>query len=235
MNARDQIFARIRKGLDRQGPLDESRARVLEDALENPQRGVIPDRTELDHEGQVALFIAMAEEAAATVQHVADDDALPKALADHLARHNLPSEVKMAPDATLERVAWDRETMLTIRRGKAEADDHVSVTPAFAAIAETGTLMLASGPNHPSTLNLLPDTHVVVVRENQVVASYEDGWDRLRAAAPGGDRRAMPRTALFVTGPSRSADIEQTLQMGAHGPRRLHILLVAENGEETGS
>jgi L-lactate dehydrogenase complex protein LldG len=83
--------------------------------------------------------------------------------------------------------------------------------------------MLASGPLSPATLHLLPDTHIAILLESAVVATYEDGWTRLRATAAG----AMPRTVTFVTGPSRTADIEQRIELGAHGPRRLHIILVA--------
>ena len=89
--------------------------------------------------------------------------------------------------------------------------------------------MLLSGPDHPTTLNFLPDTHIVVLRASQVVGPYEDAWARLRAAAT-----AMPRTVNFVTGPSRTADIEQTIQLGAHGPRRLHIVLIDDAGDGDG-
>jgi L-lactate dehydrogenase complex protein LldG len=80
--------------------------------------------------------------------------------------------------------------------------------------------MLISGEATPTTLNFLPDTHVVVLRAGQVVASYEDGWDLLR------ERGALPRTVNFITGPSRTGDIEQRIELGAHGPRRLHVILV---------
>jgi L-lactate dehydrogenase complex protein LldG len=100
----------------------------------------------------------------------------------------------------------------------------------WAGIAETGTLMLPSGPERPTTLNLLAETEVVVLRASAIVGPYEEAWDRLRArgrdALSGG---IMPRNIMFVTGPSRSADIEQTLELGAHGPRRLHILLVDDD------
>ena len=104
--------------------------------------------------------------------------------------------------------------------GRAEPGDTVSLTPCLAAVAETGTLMLVSGAETPTTLNFLPDTHVVVVRAGQVVVSYEEGWDLIRS------RGAMPRTVNLVTGPSRTGDIEQRIQLGAHGPRRLHVVLV---------
>jgi L-lactate dehydrogenase complex protein LldG len=81
--------------------------------------------------------------------------------------------------------------------------------------------MMLSGPEHPTTLNMMPDTHIVVLRADQVVGSYEDGWDAVRRRD-----KEMPRTVNFITGPSRTGDIEQTLQLGAHGPRRLHILLI---------
>jgi L-lactate dehydrogenase complex protein LldG len=86
--------------------------------------------------------------------------------------------------------------------------------------------MLASGADNPTGLAFLPETHMVVLRRDQLVAGLEDAWDMLRAARGPGGSGSWPRAVNFVTGPSRSADIEQTLQMGAHGPKRLHILLI---------
>jgi L-lactate dehydrogenase complex protein LldG len=80
--------------------------------------------------------------------------------------------------------------------------------------------MLISAAETSTTLNFLPDTHIVVVSTDQVVATYEDGWDRLRAHG------GMPRTINFITGPSRTGDIEQRIELGAHGPRQLHIILI---------
>ncbi|MDX1605990.1 MAG: lactate utilization protein C, partial [Candidatus Competibacterales bacterium] len=110
---------------------------------------------------------------------------------------------------------------LRCERRAARNGDKVTVTPAFAGIAETGTLMLLSGPDSPTTLNFLPDAHIVVLPAERIVGPYEAAWQRLRAR-----NEPLPRTVNLITGPSRSADIEQTLQLGAHGPIRLHILLV---------
>jgi L-lactate dehydrogenase complex protein LldG len=142
---------------------------------------------------------------------------------DYLATQNLPGRVVMAPHPALREIPWSARPLLEIREGRAEATDAVSVQHGFAGIAETGTLMLPSAPERPVTLNLLADTAVVVLRANAVVGAYEEAWDRLRAEVG-----AMPRNVMFVTGPSRSADIEQTLELGAHGPRRLHIVLVED-------
>ncbi len=131
----------------------------------------------------------------------------------------------IAPSPQLAGYDWASQKMLSLRRGRGEATDQVSITGAFAGIAETGTLVMASGPEHPVTLNLLPDTHIAVLRESDIVGGYEEVWGRLRAGY-GKDR--MPRTVNTITGPSRTGDIEQTIELGAHGPRRVHIVVVRE-------
>ena len=225
MSARAQILGGIRKALKR-GPLDPAKTAELEARLAAPPRNLIPARAvSIDAKAQADLFVAMAEEVQATVARVPSVEAVPEAVVRYLAAENLPAELVMAPDLGLDDVPWETRPLLRIRRGRAEPEDAVSLTPCFAAVAETGTLMLVSGPRTPTTLNFLPDTHIAVVRADQVVATYEDGWDRLRADGP------LPRAVNFITGPSRTGDIEQRIVLGAHGPRRLHIVVV-ENGQE---
>jgi L-lactate dehydrogenase complex protein LldG len=217
---RDQILGSIRAGLGR-GQLNDAAKEALQARLKAHRRNLVPARAAaLDHAGQVALFVTMAEEVDATVARVASAADVPVAVADYLAGQNLPARLVMTPDPKLDDIPWDARPLLEIRKGRAEDGDAAGITASFAAIAETGTLMLLSGPESPTRNNFLPDTHVVVLRASQVVASYEDGWDRLRAQGP------MPRTVNFITGPSRTGDIEQRLVLGAHGPRRLHIVLV---------
>jgi L-lactate dehydrogenase complex protein LldG len=189
----------------------------------------------------------MAEAVQTTVARVGSEADIPAEIARYLAAENLPAELVAAPDASLDSVPWETRPLLQIRRGRAEPQDAVSLTPCLAGIAETGTLLLASGPGTPSTLNFLPDTHIVVLHAGRVVASYEDGWDLLRTlrqsdpppqagevARPkcgpeGADNAsALPRTVNLITGPSRTGDIEQRIQLGAHGPRRLHVVLVED-------
>ena len=226
-DAREQILGTIRRSLKR-GALDDAARHALEQRLAAHRRNLIPARaTALDHAGQVALFVAMAEEAQTTVARVAKAEDVPAAVADYLSQHNLPARLVMTPDPRLDGIPWDRRRLLELRRGRAEDADQVGVTACFAAIAETGTLMLVSGPESPTRNNFLPDTHVVVLRTTEVAASYEEGWTRLRQAKATADGSvAMPRTVNFITGPSRSGDIEQRLELGAHGPRRLHIVLI---------
>jgi L-lactate dehydrogenase complex protein LldG len=225
-SARDAILGGIRRALKR-GPLSAETASALAERVAVHRRNLVPARAAaLDHTGQVDLFVAMAEEVQTTVARVASDADVPGEVARYLAAENLPAELVMAPDPALAAIPWDSRPLLQIRRGRAGAGDAVSLAPCLAAIAETGTLMLVSGPGTPTTLNFLPDTEIIVVRAGQVVASYEDGWDVVRAVP-----EALPRTINFITGPSRTGDIEQRIQLGAHGPRRLHVVLIEESAE----
>jgi L-lactate dehydrogenase complex protein LldG len=191
--------------------------------LAKPARGPVPARNSGDHAAQVALFVDMAREAAAQVIRVPDAEAVPGAVADYLKSENLPAELRCAPDPALRDLPWEGQPMIALSEGPARPADPASLTRAFAGVAESGTLVLTSGAERPTTLNFLPETHIVVLRASDIAGCYEDAWDRLRAIQAG---EALPRTVNLITGPSRTADIEQTIQLGAHGPRRLCILLV---------
>ena len=222
---REQVLGALRRAIKRDGPDGgdgAARAAVEARIAEHP-RNLIPARSDLPHGERVDLFEKMATELAATVARVAKAEDVPGAVADYLKSENLPAELRMAPNPDLQALPWGDQPLLAITEGPAREADPVSVTSALAGIAETGTLMLHSGPAGPTTLNFLPETNVVVLPVDRMVGSYEEAWDRLR------DRfgpETMPRTVNFISGPSRTADIEQTIQLGAHGPRRLHIILV---------
>ncbi len=220
---RATILNGIRRSLHR-GELSGAQRHAVESRLADPPRGPAVARADLPQPDKVTLFCQWAEANNATVARVAAAD-VPGEVAGYLARNNLPAEAAMAPGPALDRFDWASQKMLGLRRGRGEGSDQVAITGAFAGIAETGTLVMTSGPEHPVTLNLLPDTHVVVLREADIVGGYEDVWVRLRARY-GKDR--MPRTVNTITGPSRTGDIEQTIELGAHGPRRMHILVVRE-------
>jgi L-lactate dehydrogenase complex protein LldG len=220
-DARGDILGRIRGAL-RRGPVSAERAAQLAARLAAHPRGLVPERAKsLDRAARIGLFITMAEEVDATVTRVARPEDVPEAVARYLAQHNLPARAVLTPDAALAGLPWEK-TALELRGGVVADDDLVGIGSAVAAIAETGTLMLVSGPDAPTRNNFLPDTHVVIVRGDAVVGIYEEAWDRLRT------RGDMPRTVNFITGPSRTGDIAQKLELGAHGPRRLHIVLVED-------
>jgi L-lactate dehydrogenase complex protein LldG len=224
--AREQILGAIRRSLGR-GPADDARRAAVAERLARHERNLVPARAQgIERSALIALFAAMAEEAQTTVARVARAADVPAAVADYLAQRNLTPRLVMTPDPALDAIPWSERPLLEIRRGRAEDADQVGVTACFAGIAETGTLMLISGASRPTRNNFLPETHVVIMRGAQVVGSYEDGWTRLRDAGEG-----MPRTVNFITGPSRSGDIEQRIELGAHGPRRLHVILIDDEAQ----
>ena len=224
MSAREHILASVRRSLGR-GPLPPARIAELDASIAEHAPNLIPERARLPREQQLDLLVRMAEDVGTTFSLVSSLDKVPRAVADFLMQNGLPRQLRMSPDPALGRIPWSAAAELAITRGPARDDDLVSLTPAFAAVAETGTLALLSGAGRPATLNFLPDTHVVVLEANDVVGSYEEALVKLRATATG---RAsfMPRTVNFITGPSRTADIALTIVRGAHGPRRLHVVLV---------
>lgn len=223
-SARDQILGAVKTSLKRNGPTDSS-PDMLAQRLRDPKPGLIPERAQLPHPAQVDLMESMLVELSATVQRVNAIDQVPDAVVDYLKARNLPQEIRLAPSKALLGLSWADQSLLKTSSGPAREPDQVSVTGAFAGVAETGTLMLHSGAESPTTLNFLPENHVVVLRSSQVVGAYEEAWTRLRKAFGNG---TMPRTLNMISGPSRTGDIEQKIELGAHGPRRLHVIIVED-------
>jgi L-lactate dehydrogenase complex protein LldG len=220
MSARDEIFASIRRSLA-VGPVDAPRRDAVAARLAQAPVGIVPRRGQGEAAERLATFRSEAERVQTTVAEVAAAAAVPAKIAGYLRENNLPATLRFGDDNRLADMPWGA-TALEIARGPSEGDDLNAVSAAFAAVAETGTLALVSGPDNPTTLNFLPDNHFVVLFADDLVADLESVFARLREKyGPG----ALPRTVNFITGPSRSADIEQTLLLGAHGPRRLHVVV----------
>ena len=220
MPSRDKILAGIRKSLNTSAN-GLTRQLAAETRINRHPRGVVPARAAVAGAEAMVAFVARLKAAAVTVAEAAHMPDVPKLAADYLRANNLPARLRMGADPDLASLPWLSIAALEITTGRAEAGDEVSIAKAFAGVAESGTLVLTSGVNNPTTLNFLPETQIVVVRAGDVVGGYEDAWDRLRAAG------ALPRTVNWISGPSRTADIEQTIVRGAHGPRRLHVILTS--------
>jgi L-lactate dehydrogenase complex protein LldG len=225
MPSRDQILGTIRVSL-KQSTLTPSSSSEIDARLNAHVKNTVPKRSEGDNETQTALFITEAERVNATTERLDSLDQLGEVVQRYLAGHNLPGCVKIAPHSMLKNVNWSKHPTLEVAEGPAVDTDQASLSVAVTGVAETGTLVLHSGPESPTTLNFLPDNHIVLLPQSQITGAYEEAWAMLREAAKG-----MPRAVNWVTGPSRTADIEQTLLLGAHGPRRLHILIL--NDKET--
>ncbi len=164
-------------------------------------------------------FMQRASMMASTVECVREGEAVPTAIAHYLRALGVPATGACWPEFAA--LPWGAAG-IRVEARPARADDAIGVTGVFCAIAETGTLVLASGPDTPASVSLLPETHIAVVSQVVIVPTLEDAWDRLRAAA------TMPRAVNLVSGPSRTADIEQTVTLGAHGPARVHIIVLTD-------
>jgi L-lactate dehydrogenase complex protein LldG len=222
--ARDTILASLRRSLGVSGK-EVPRRHVVAERLRTHPAGIIPARGQVDQKERRRLFRSMVELAAGTVEDVLQTADVPAAISAFLRAHNLPMAIRCGLDPRLAAMPWDRERTLEVWRGPSDGHDLVAVSHAFGAAAESGTLMLLSGPENPTTLNFLPDTHIVVIEAQDIAGDYETLWRRLREQFGAGN---LPRAVNLITGPSRSADIGQTLILGAHGPRRLHVLVIGE-------
>lgn len=217
MNARERILTRIRashavtsKDLRAASVIEHIRAHAI-----SPRPNISGDLA--------AQFRDNAQRLSTTIADVPTMQQVPAAVAAYLSANNLP--MRALCWEALAMLDWVNHGVLMEARPATETD-LVGVTGAFCAIAETGTLMTLSGAQTPAAASLLPETHIAVVRVSQIVPAMEEAWQRLRYTYG-----QMPRAVNFISGPSRTADIEQTVTLGAHGPYRVHVILVSEGDD----
>jgi L-lactate dehydrogenase complex protein LldG len=221
---RDSILTRIRQNLPNDGSHMDRQA-VVAERLAQHRPGPVPARAEGSAAERLALFTQMMESQSATVLSVDRADEVPGVIAGYLRQHNLPARLRHGADSFFDRLAWDQEPALERSIGPAGRSDTVGVSRASVAAAETGTVFMCSGSDNPVTINFLPDTHIVVLQESCLTGSYEQAWAKIRESYGEG---AMPRTVNLISGPSRTGDIEQTIIMGAHGPRQVCVIVVKD-------
>jgi L-lactate dehydrogenase complex protein LldG len=221
-DARAKIFARIRTALSVER-LDHARRSAVARRLERHPRGTVPARAKRGAAERLALFTDMLAKQGADVRRVATPKDAVGAIASYLGTGNLPPLIRMGADPVLAALPWREAWDIERKFGAALPDDRASLSRAAVAAAETGTLFLLSGRDNPTTLNFLPECHSVLIAASDIVGSYEEAWDRIRALL---DDDMLPRSVNLISGPSRTADIEQTIVPGAHGPRRLQVLVL---------
>jgi L-lactate dehydrogenase complex protein LldG len=223
---RDIIFKKIRTGLDSSAN-DSKRRDTVDRRIAAQFRHPTPERVAgKTHEQHLNLMRGFLEGQGATVLDAATSEEIPGLIAKYLRDTNLPARLRCGDAALLGSLPWAREPGLTLNKGAASPSDDVGLSHATACVAETGTLVMASGADNPVTINFLPENHIVVVQSRDVVGPYEDAWQKIRARF---GKSSMPRTVNMISGPSRTGDIGGRLVMGAHGPRRLCVIVVQES------
>ncbi len=227
---RERIMAKVRAGVAHGSPVinegtEAERRATVAARLAAPRRHLVPERVAGKSPLELAAVLQRwIEMAGGELTTVAADAELPAAISNFLRRHNLPQRVRLGADPRLAALPWPSSAQLEIAHGPAQRTDTTGVTHALAAVAETGTLVVASGADNPVTLSFLPENNVVVVRRGDIVGPLEDAVARLRGS--GSATGAMPRTLNLISGPSRSADIGGIPVLGAHGPKRLCVIVV---------
>lgn len=212
--ARRNILARIRAA---QGREPEPSAAEREAAADYLARHPEGPRPELPAD-LTARFIEEAQRMATTVDTVESLGEVPSAAHRYLTEHALP--LQAIAWQTLQNLQW-AEAGLNVEFRKPEDGDVVGLTGCFCATAETGTLVLLSGPETYASAGLLPETHIAIVPASRIVSGHEEAFGLIRS-----ERGELPRAVNFVSGPSRTGDIEQTIVLGAHGPYRVHVIVV---------
>ena len=213
--ARERVLGAVRRSLRRAGSLPESVRAGLDRRLADP----IPNLKPALSENPVDLFVRKANAVHTRTSMVPTVAGVSEVVVRHIEDNGLDDAIVVAPD--LEGVQWSNR--LAVERRAARGSDQLSVTGAFAGIAETGSVMLLSGLESPTTLNFLPEDHIVVLRGSRIVPHPEDAWALLRE-----ERSSMPRTVNLICGPSKTGDVELVILEGAHGPRRFHVVVVQD-------
>ena len=219
--ARDATLGRVRKALAKAG--DRAKARAdAESYMSAHAHGPRPAMPA----DLLAKFMTRATDMQSTVERIADRREIPGAVARYVDGLDLPPA--LAAQKSHAGVCWPefadldwKGASLAIEARPTTGNDRLGVTGTFCAIAETGTLVVLSGADTPTATTLLPDTHVAVLRPDRIVSGMEEAFALVRR-----EKGAMPRAMNMISGPSRTGDVEQTIVLGAHGPFRVHILVV---------
>lgn len=221
--ARAAILASIRSALGR-GPLQGDALEQAHSRLTQPSEHLIPKRGLVAEDQLLDRFLKMATAADATTSCIEDRSQLVANLAQWCATKPSARRLMVSPEVAAWNLSWQDAGLTTLVEIPKE-DGAIVLSHAFAGVAETGTLMMCCGPASAHSLQILGHTHVIVLSISRLLANYEQSWELLWRERGTGN---LPRTLLWVTGPSRTGDIEQTLQLGAHGPKALHIIVDLE-------
>jgi L-lactate dehydrogenase complex protein LldG len=167
-----------------------------------------------------AEFFSKAQAADANVHEIASIEAIPTKLQSLFAEGDNQTPLHIAQASLARDLAWECAPKLNLH-DTPPGGEALALSIADYGIAETGTLAFLSGAARPSSWHFLPGIECVVLRTTLIVPTLEDLFAQIADAG-------LPSTLNLVTGPSRTADIEQTIERGAHGPRALHIFMTGD-------
>lgn len=214
-NSREEILNKIRNTTNKNGISNTDLNKELSKKMKEKEK------VKINYVSDLSSFLSKLESVGASISIIANNEELVQEVHRYVVKNQIKTTVTIPENSDLQDMDWGETSATT------EYDPQsliVSVTNAWMGIEETGTLVLLSSPSSPTGMNFLPEHHLVVLNAANVVKSMEDVWKLLRK-----DERELPRTINLITGPSRTADIEYEIEIGAHGPKKLHIIIVKNN------
>jgi L-lactate dehydrogenase complex protein LldG len=223
MSAREQVLAKIGTRLEaHSSPAD--RLQKVDGRLSMHPRNTVPGRGKKSHAELIELFCTMLTAVQGSVSQVESLQQVPETILSYLEQNKLGQAVCLDEEAELLEIPWNTSSNLEFTHWVAKRSISVGITSCYGAVAETGSLVACSSSNHAITMNFLAETNIVILDARNLVGVYEEIWDRLRTTS--GMR--LPRDLTLISGPSCTGDIEMVLEFGAHGPKRLHVIIVGE-------
>jgi L-lactate dehydrogenase complex protein LldG len=225
--SRDDVLSEIRASL--RGETEAERRRVVQQRLKTPPRHQLPERAKRPSSQLSAQFESCLKDQTTVVIEAGSLEEIPSATASFLAKAGAPLRLRLGTDPSLAALPWEKSADLVRVEGPAHADDKAALSHAVAGVAETGTLVLVSGAENPTSLAFLPEIHIVAVARGSIVGSYEEAFEMVRSRM---GRAVMPRALNLISGASRTGDIGGRIVMGAHGPRALCVIIYDEGSKK---
>jgi len=203
-DAREHILARLQQG--RREPPAQAANEIPARATGNRVNTLLQD------------FIRGLEKVSASHVTARTEQQISEAVEQYLQQQDAGRQLLVT--AAITDAGLLANSALKLHPAPTRGDEKNLLTLAYAGIAETGSLVMLSGAATPMSSNFLPDHFICLLKTRDILSSMEALWSRMDD-----EQRAMPRAVNIITGPSRTADVEQIIQLGAHGPRRVHVIL----------
>jgi L-lactate dehydrogenase complex protein LldG len=181
-----------------------------------PQSDAFTEQPEAD---SLARYIELANAEGTSISQIAAWDAVPAAVSAYIEEQTLAPSVVIDSKAPVSIESWVQAGLNTTVP-PLNRDGDIFLSDCFGAIAENGATVISSNDGQSVANNFLGETHIILLRRSRIFQGLTDLWQALRAASH------MPRELCLVTGPSRTADLGVPARLGAHGPARVHVIIV---------
>ena len=217
---RERILSKIKSNLGKEKDRAKIDIDILEARLKGSMPSLIPKRGIIQQDKLLEKFESSARGVASSVSIIDDLAEIPKEVKYYLTQNNIASKIVVLPNKELDSIDWNKYPTLEVTKKFPDEKDETVFVSSYVAIAETGTIVQLSSSENPITSHFLPDNSIVLVKASRIVAAAEDAFKVMRK-----EINSIPRTITLISGPSRTGDIALNIELGAHGPRKVHLLI----------